>query len=136
MSHNFRIRWRWLRFVYIYTFVGAGGCGVAMLCIPHTIQSTLGFPVQDPVVFGAYASVLIAFGIGSLLGLRSPLKFAPLLFMQLCFKSIWLIGVLLPLFIAGQFPGHAFLTAIIFVSSIVGDLVALSFSYILMTHHS
>jgi hypothetical protein len=135
MSYDFRIRWRWLRFMYIYTLVGAGGFGAAMMCIPHTIQSTFGFSTQDSVLFGAYASILIAFGIVSLLGLRSPLKFAPLLLLQLCYKSIWLIAVILPLLIAGQFPGHAFFLAILFASYIIGDLVALPFSYILAKHH-
>jgi hypothetical protein len=36
------------------------------------------------------------------LGVRYPLKMLPLLFMQLFYKSVWLIAVALPLWLAGR----------------------------------
>ena len=74
--------------------------------------------------------VYVAFGILSILGLRSPLKFVPVLFLQLCYKAVWFIGVALRLLVAGQFPVHGILFAIIFASYIVGDLIAIPFSYL------
>jgi len=64
----------------------------------------------------------------SILGLRSPLKFAPLLLMQLCYKSIWFLGVLLPLLITAHFPAYGITMVIIFATYIIGDLIAIPFS--------
>jgi len=65
-----------------------------------------------------------------ILGLRSPLKFVPVLLLQLSYKTIWFIGVVLPLWITAHFPGYAIPTVIIFATFIVGDLIAIPFSYV------
>jgi len=72
----------------------------------------------------------VAFGILSILGLRSPLKFVPVLFLQLCYKVAWFLGVALRLLATGQFPVHGIPFAIIFASYIVGDLIGIPFSYL------
>ena len=74
--------------------------------------------------------VYLSFALLSILGLRSPLKFAPVLLLQLSYKVVWLIGVILPLLVTGKFPMYAILHASIFVSYIVGDLIAIPFSYV------
>jgi hypothetical protein len=127
MSERTHVRWGWLRFMYVYTIIGAGGFGLGMLFIPEVMQSVFGFPAQDPVVFGITASVYTAFGL-SILGLKSPLKFAPVLLLQLCYKSIWLVGVILPLLFSGRFPLYATTLLILFVTYIIGDLIAIPFS--------
>lgn len=45
-------------------------------------------PKQDPIVFGIVGGVYVAFGILSILGLRSPLKFMPVLLLRLFYKVI------------------------------------------------
>jgi hypothetical protein len=77
--------------------------------------------------------VLLAFALLSILGLRSPLKFAPILLLQLTYKTVWLAAVIVPELIARAFPGHAILVCLIYLTYIVGDLVALPFSYVLGT---
>ena len=72
----------------------------------------------------------MAFGILSIFGLRSPLKFVPILVMQLCYKSIWFIGVVLPLLVAGKFPLYAVLNVVFMGSYIIGDLIAIPFPYV------
>jgi hypothetical protein len=116
MSERTHVRWGWLRFMYVYTIIGAGGFGLGMLFIPEVMQSVFGFPAQDPVVFGITASVYTAFGLISILGLKSPLKLAPVLLLQLCYKSIWLVGVILPLLFSGRFPLYATTLLILFVT--------------------
>jgi hypothetical protein len=116
--------------MYIYTIIGAGGFGVGMLFLPEVIQSVFGFPAQDPVVFGITASVYTGFGLISVLGLKSPLKFAPVLLLQLCYKTIWLVGVILPLLFSGRFPLYATTLLIIYATYIIGDLMAIPFSYV------
>ena len=130
MSEEFRVRWGWLKFMYIYTIVGAGGFGLGIIFARDALGSALGWPVQDPIVLGITGSVYLAFAILSILGLRSPLKFSPVLLLQLCYKAIWLIAVILPLLIAGRLPGYAVLTVVIFATYVVGDLVAIPFGYV------
>ena len=130
MEGNMHIRWGWLKFMYIYTLVGAGGFGLGMIVMPGAIQSTFRFPNQDPVIFGAYGSLLVAFGILSIFGLRSPLRFVPVLTLQLCYKLIWFIGVIVPLLRTGQFPPYALTLVLIFATYILGDLIAIPFSYV------
>ena len=130
MSKELNIRWGWLKGMYIYTAVGAGGLGLGMLLIPNIMQSVFGWPDQDPIFFGITGSVYLAFGLLSILGVRSPLKFIPVLLLQLSYKSIWFIGVVLPLLIAGEFPSHAILLVAVFATYIIGDLIAIPFSYI------
>jgi hypothetical protein len=130
MSERTQGRWGWLRFMYIYTIIGAGGFGLGMIFIPDVLQSAFGFPSQDPVVFGITGSVFTAFGLIAVLGLKSPLKFAPVLLLQLCYKVIWLAGVVLPLLFSGRFPLYATTLLLIYATYIIGDLIAIPFSYV------
>ena len=130
MSKDMNIRWGWLKFMYLYTIVVAGGLGLGMIVIPEVIKSVFVRPVNKPINFGIVGSVYLAFGILSIFGLRSPLKFVPIFLLQLCYKSIWLIGVVLPLLVTGRFPNYAILNTVIFVTVVVGDLIAIPFSYV------
>ena len=130
MSQNNNVRWGWLKGMYIYTIVGAGGFGLGIIIIPDVVRSTFGWPGQDPIVFGVFGSVYVAFGLLSILGLRSPLKFTPVLLLQLCYKVVWFIGVLLPILFAGKFQSYALMYVVIFATYIIGDLIAIPFSYV------
>lgn len=127
MSGVSRVRWGWLKGMYIYTAVLAGSFGLAVIAVPGAVRSAMCLPDQDPVVFGVVGSVYVAFGVLSLLGLRSPLRFAPLLLLQLAYKSIWFIAVALPLAVRGLFPAHGLSFVAIFATYIVGDLIAIPF---------
>jgi len=61
--------------MYIYTAVGAGLFGLGIILMPETFASMWKMPIQDPVIFGIAGSVYLAFGLVSLLGLKSPHKF-------------------------------------------------------------
>jgi len=131
MLKPFVIRRGWMRFMYLYTILGAGGFGLGIVIMPGLIRGTLGWPGDDPIALGIVGSVYLAFGALSVLGLRDPLKFAPVLLLQLCYKSVWFAGVVLPLLIRGRFPDYGLLTAAIFATYIVGDLIAIPFPYLL-----
>ncbi len=130
MPKDVNIRWGWLKGMYIYTIVGAGMFGLGMLFFPEMIRSAFRWPVNEPIAFGVIGSVYAAFGLLSILGLRSPLKFAPLLLLQLCYKSIWFIGVLVPLLVSAHFPAYGITMVIIFITYIIGDLIAIPFSHV------
>jgi hypothetical protein len=129
MEENAVIHRGWLKAMYAYTVFGAGGFGIAILLFPSAVQSILRFPAQDPVVFKLYGSVLLASGLMALPALRSPLKFVPLLFLQLVYKPIWLAAVAIPLFLKGQFPLYVVVISAVFMTYIIGDLIAIPFPY-------
>jgi hypothetical protein len=116
--------------MYIYTIVGAGGFGLGILLAPGMVGSLFGGPSPEPLVFGITGSVYLAFALLSILGLRSPLTFSPVLLLQLVYKSIWFIGVVLPMLLAGRFPAYGILPAVIYATYIVGDLIAIPFPYV------
>jgi len=130
MGKNIKIRWGWLKFMYIYTLVGAGAHGLGIILMPDFIRSMFRVPISDPITYGITGSVYLAFAILSILGLRSPLKFTPVLLLQLTYKSVWLVGVIIPLLFMGQYSTYTFLITVAFVSYIIGDLIAIPFSYV------
>jgi uncharacterized membrane protein len=130
MNDQKSIRWGWLKAMYIYTIVGAGGTGLAMLAFPATFQSSLKYPPQDPVVFGLYASILLASGLAAIPALFFPLKFIPLLLLQLVYKPVWLVFVALPIFLKGQLPLYVVFISVVFITYIIGNLIAIPFSYL------
>ena len=125
-----KVRWGWLKFMYIYTIVGAGASGLGVLLAPKAACAALGWPRQDPVVLGIVGSVYVAFAVVSAFALRSPLKFSPVLVVQLAYKTIWLVGVVLPLLATGRLPAHAILLLAVYLTYIVGGLIAIPFGYV------
>jgi hypothetical protein len=128
------IRWRWLRFMYLYTILGAGGFGLALVVIPERMKTAFRWPGDEPIALSIAGSVFLAFGVLSVLGLRDPLKFAPVLLLQLCYKLVWFVGTVVPLILSGRFPGYAMLISVIFATYVVGDLIAIPFSYVFTKH--
>jgi len=129
MQQN-KIHFGRLKFMYWYTVIGAGGFGLGIIFSPDLVRALLKMPAQDPITFGITGGVYLAFAISSIFGLKSPLKFVPVLFLQLLYKIIWVIGVVLPLFFTGQTPLYAVLILIIFLSYILGDLLSIPFGYL------
>ena len=50
--------------------------------------------------------------------------------MQLLYKSVWVIGVIVPLVATGRLPDYSGFIIVIMVSYIVGDLIAIPFHYV------
>jgi len=130
MLKNTKIRWGWLKGMYAYTIFGAGGFGLGIIFAPNVISAMFGMPIQDPIVLGITGSVYLSFAFLSILGLRSPLKFTPILLLQLSYKVIWFIGVILPILFAGKFQTYTILYIVVFATYIIGDLIAIPFSYV------
>ncbi|MGB7295206.1 MAG: hypothetical protein WBC70_06405 [Candidatus Aminicenantales bacterium] len=130
MEGKVSIRWGWLKAMYVYTLVVSGGVGLGMILLPNTSQSILRLPPQDPVMLGLGGSLFLALGLVSILGLRSPLKFTPVLLLELVYKPLWLVAVALPLFLKGQFPFYVVFMSAVFVTFIIGNLIAIPFSYV------
>lgn len=76
-----------LRAAYLLLLVGLG----------VTIWPSWTQHLQWTLWQGVGKSVLTAISLLAILGLRYPLKMLPLLFFELAWKSIWLLGIALPL---------------------------------------
>ena len=124
------IHWRWLRIMYLYTILGAGGFGLALLVMPGRLKMAFRWPGDEPIALSIVGSVFLAFGVLSVFGLRDPLKFVPVLLLQLCYKLVWFVGAVVPLLLSGKFPEYALLLTVIFVTYVVGDLIAIPFPYV------
>ena len=133
MNDEMRVRWGWLKAMYIYTLVGAGEFGLGMVLVPQVSQTLFSWPVEEPIAFRTVGSIYVAFGLLSILGLWAPLKFLPVLLLQLCYKMVWFIAVFLPLALTTHVPDYGRILALIFASYIVGDLIAIPFAHLIAT---
>lgn len=125
------VRLTWLKAMYAANIVVSGGTGIGSLVAPGATRAVLGIPPQDPVMFGiASGAVPLAFGLAGVLGLRAPIRLAPVLLLQVLYKAAFLVAVVLPLAVAGQFPAFAVPLVGLFAVFIVGDLIAIPFPYL------
>jgi len=131
MADQAGIRFGWLKGMYLYTIIVAWGIGLGVLASPATIQAMFGWPAQAPPLMGIAASVYVAFGILAILGLLSPLKFVPVLLLQLCYKVVWFLAVFLPNLVAGSVAQYSWIQAVIFATFVIGDLIAIPFAWVL-----
>jgi hypothetical protein len=120
----------WLRFMYVWTIIGAGLIGLLYLVMPSTMYSFFGVPAEEPIMAGVAYGVWLAFAIVSILGLRSPLKFAPILLLQLTYKAIWFVAIIAPRAVAGDLPSFAITMSGLFATYVIGDIVAIPWKHI------
>ncbi len=100
--------------------------GLFMLLAPQLFISLLGFPTpQDPIIYGVAASVWLAFGVLSILGVREPMKFVPVLLFQFTYKTIWFLAVILPLAISGTIQMYGLLMIAVFAVFVAGDIIVI-----------
>src|SRR5262245_54209072 len=106
-----------LRFVYVvnFVFVGAG----VWAQFAHQKEPL------DPIR-GLAFSFWAALSILSALGIRYPLAMLPVLFMQLIYKTFWMIVVYAPLRAAGTSSAMA----PTFLAAIVVDLIVIPWPYV------
>lgn len=83
----------------------------------------------DPWV-GVAVSFYAAFSVLCLLGLRFPLKFLPLLLVQLIYKSAWIISTYLPAHLCGEVDENLQSWLWVMAPGIVIDLVVIPWQYV------
>jgi hypothetical protein len=122
-----KVRMGLLKGLYVFTIVVAGFFGLGMLAMPETAKAWFSMPTDNPMIYGVAGSVFLTFALVSILGFRSPLKFVPVLLMQLVYKTIWVVFVALPALVNNTFPNWAYMTLGIFLVFIIWDLIAIPF---------
>ena len=130
MADEANVRWGWLRFMYVVTMISAGTVGIGRLFTPELVKAVFQTSC-DASPYGMIGGTFLAFGLLSILGLRAPLKFTPVLLLQLTYGLAWIGAVLVPLVVAGKFPASHIPIAVIFVVIVLGDLIAIPFKHVL-----
>jgi hypothetical protein len=130
MSSTKKPRIFMLRLMYVLTIATAGSIGIGILVASDVTQWIFGIDCPR-IMSGLIGSVFLAFALVSVLGLKDPMKFAPLLLMQLLYKSAWLCFVALPLLITGRVSVDVIPVIAVFVAAVIGDLIAIPFGDIL-----
>ncbi len=110
-----------MKFVYLLTFVALGYDVWSEIINPSEIWGA-----YDGVVYSFWAAYTILMG----LGIRYPLKMLPLLLLQLFYKSIWLLGIYLPLSLQGQLDTASEGFLMPFAIAIPLDLIAIPWKYV------
>jgi hypothetical protein len=83
-----------LRAVYVLIAVGMGS-----MIWPLILRHPAGVPRMTGVVWSMLGAITL---LSALLGIRYPLKMLPVLFIELAWKTIWVLSFGLPLWLAGQ----------------------------------
>ena len=110
-----------LRAIYFLNFAFLGANVWPLLISPAK-------PI-DPMTGIAFAffaafSTLCAFGI------RYPLKMLPVLFVQLLYKSVWLLAVAVPLWSARQWTPETANMVRVFIAAVVVDALVIPWPYV------
>ena len=128
---DYEIRENLLKLMYLWTFLIAGMIGIFIVFAPEMTQSLLGIPKQDSIMFGVLGSLWMAFGLLALIGFfRDPIKFVPILLVQLTYKIIWYVAVVIPVAITQGLQFHAILMVIIFATYVIGDFFVIPFKFL------
>ena len=83
-----------MKFQYLLTSVVATGLGLAILLFPEMTLKLFMMKPQDQIVYGISGSVYLAFGLLSMLGLKDPVTWLPILLLQFLYKVIWFLLVI------------------------------------------
>ncbi len=63
----------------------------------------------------------------SILGLFDPLKYVPILLLQIIYKALWIFAVFIPNVIVDGAQFYTIFVLIVFIVFIVGDIFAIPF---------
>lgn len=123
---------RGMRFQYWMTATIATVLGLVVMFFPEITREYFMFKEQDQVVFGISGAVYFAFGVLSILGIRNPLKWLPILLLQFTYKVTWFIGVIGLLSLRGELDIRSSIWLICgYAVFVAGDIWAIPFRYVL-----
>lgn len=114
-----------LRVMYLLNFALLGATVWPTILNPDKPLGLL-----DGVAFSFWATLSLLCG----LGLRYPLQMLPMLMTQLCYKTIWLLAVALPLWKAGTWNAQASEFTKTFIGGVVLDLIVIPWGYVLANY--
>jgi hypothetical protein len=107
-----------------------GGLALAILIGGQPALTSFGFPTEEMMLAGYVPSVMLAYALMGIIGLRYPVKFAPVLLMQATGKIIWFLAIIIPQLATGPLPTFALMLSATFIPLIIGDLIAVPWKYL------
>lgn len=121
-----------MKFQYWMTAIVATALGLVVMFFPGITSEYFMFREQDQVVFGISGAVYFAFGLLSILGIRNPLKWLPILLLQFTYKVTWFIGVIGLLAVRGELDIRSSIWLICgYAVFVAGDIWAIPFRHLL-----
>ena len=120
-----------LKIMYIITILIALSIGLIMLIAPSFMIALFSQPAQDLYIYGVAAAIWTTFGLLSILGLRDPIKYMPILLFQFIYKLIWIFAVFLPNVVVDGARFDTIFLLLVFILFIVGDFLTLPFKELL-----
>ena len=120
-----KIRLYLMKALYLLTFIGVGYQAWAEVINPDEPLKTI-----DGIVYSFWVAYATLMG----LGLLYPLKMLPLLLLQLFYKSVWVLGVYLPLKKADQLDTMAEGFLKICIIAILLDIIVIPWSYLIRNY--
>ena len=120
-----------LKYMFYFVMIVEIPLGLFMLILPDVFINLLGFPPQDFLMYGVAASIWLAFGLVSILGIREPMKYVPILLFQFTYKCIWFIGVVIPAVTIEQIPISGIFMIVTFAIFITCDIIVIPWDTII-----
>ena len=120
-----------LKYLFYFIIIIEIPLGLFMLIAPDLFIGLLGFPPQDPLMYGVAASIWLAFGVISILGVREPMKYVPILLFQFTYKCIWFVGVIVPAAIAEQIGMSGIFMIVTFAIFVICDIIVIPWDTII-----
>ena len=126
---------RVLQAVYLVLVVYVGILAIYLLVDPKSALSFVGFPssgVPYPasLIAGVAYSQWLAIALLSVLGLRSPFKYSPVLLLVVTYKTVWMLALALPRAISGNLISWGTTTAIEWLILVVIAVLVMPWKYI------
>lgn len=121
-----------LRAMYLVAVIGAGVVGIVTLFAPRVAGEYVFVGATDVNVYLRILGALwLALGVAALCGLYQPLKFSPVLLIQLVYKAAWLLAAAVPALLSGnREPGLLFMAGL-FAVWVVALLFVVPFRHLL-----
>jgi hypothetical protein len=129
-TDKIKVHPKWLRFMFAVNIFVVGGLALAILIGGQPALTYFGFPTEEMILAGYVPSVMLAYAIMGIIGLRYPVKFAPVLLMQATGKIVWFLAIIIPQLATGTLPAFALMLGATFIPLIVGDLIAVPWKYL------
>ena len=126
---------RVLQAIYLVLVVYVGFSAIYLLVDPKNAFSFIGFPssgISYPasLIAGVAYSQWLTIALLSVLGLRSPIKYSPVLLFVVTYKTVWMVALALPHAISGNLISWGKTTAIEWLILVVIVALVMPWKYI------
>jgi len=119
-----------LKFMYWVTIFAVGVMGVFYLFFESIVMGSLKWTYRDPIMVNIYGAIQVAMGVLSVFGLKKPLRYIPVLMIQLIYKILASIAIIPRLITSSDAPRSGWVFIVIYLFIIIADLWAIPWKYV------